>query len=80
MMLSVASVTLEELTFRRYQRTGDLVRLFLLAVVENFGHRQLSTLWRVRGLISAARGSHSWGAMQRKGFATKPAAAPHAVE
>jgi cellulose synthase/poly-beta-1,6-N-acetylglucosamine synthase-like glycosyltransferase len=73
MMLSVASVTLEELTFRRYQRTSDLVRLFLLAVVENFGYRQLSTLWRVRGLISAARGSQGWGTMQRKGFGARPA-------
>ena len=73
MMLSVASVTLEELTFRRYQRTGDLVRLFLLAFFENFGYRQLSTLWRVRGLISWARGSHSWGTMQRKGFASEAA-------
>jgi cellulose synthase/poly-beta-1,6-N-acetylglucosamine synthase-like glycosyltransferase len=71
MMLSVASVTLEELTFRRYENTLDLVRLFLLAIVENFGYRQLSTLWRVRGLVSAVRGQQGWGTMQRKGFGTQ---------
>jgi cellulose synthase/poly-beta-1,6-N-acetylglucosamine synthase-like glycosyltransferase len=70
MMLSVASVTLEELTFRRYESTIDLVRLFLLAILENFGYRQLSTYWRVKGLVSAARGLRGWGTMQRKGFST----------
>jgi cellulose synthase/poly-beta-1,6-N-acetylglucosamine synthase-like glycosyltransferase len=71
MMLSVASVTLEELTFRRYEKATDLMRLFLLAIVENFGYRQLSTLWRVKGLVAAARGQRGWGTMQRKGFTTQ---------
>lgn len=69
--ISIASVGLEELTFRRYQRTRDVGRLFLLAVIENFGYRQLSTYWRVRGLLRLRR--TGWGAMTRKGFAT-PAA------
>lgn len=69
--ISIASVGLEELTFRRYRRTGDLARLFLLAVVENFGYRQISTYWRVRGMLTLRR--QGWGAMVRKGF--DPAAA-----
>jgi cellulose synthase/poly-beta-1,6-N-acetylglucosamine synthase-like glycosyltransferase len=70
-MLSVASVTLEEMTFRRYENSVDLVRLFLLAIVENIGYRQLSMYWRVKGLVSAARGQQGWGVMQRKGFMTR---------
>jgi hypothetical protein len=66
--LSVAAVALEELSFRRYPGVADLVRLFYLAVLENFGYRQLSAWWRVRGTISAMRGVEGWGQMQRKGF------------
>lgn len=66
--LSVAAVGLEELSFRRYHRTSDLIRLFLLAVLENFGYRQLSTFWRVKGTITALQKKKGWGRMERKGF------------
>jgi cellulose synthase/poly-beta-1,6-N-acetylglucosamine synthase-like glycosyltransferase len=67
--LSVAAVGLEELTFRRYPRMQDLLLLFGIAVLESFGYRQLATLWRVRGLVSALRGKKGWGDMTRRGFA-----------
>lgn len=70
MALSVAAVGLEELSFRRYPRTLDLVRLFALAILENFGYRQLSAWWRLKGTWSAIRKVEGWGRMQRKGFAT----------
>ena len=66
--LSLAAVALEELSFRRYPRFSDLVHLFLLALVENFGYRQLSAWWRLKGTISAIRGVQDWGKMARKGF------------
>jgi cellulose synthase/poly-beta-1,6-N-acetylglucosamine synthase-like glycosyltransferase len=66
--LSVAALGLEELSFRRYKRTGDMVRLFWLAVAENFGYRQLNAWWRLRGMWSALRGKTAWGEQQRKGF------------
>ncbi|MGI9648635.1 MAG: glycosyltransferase [Acidimicrobiia bacterium] len=65
---SIAAVALEELSFRRYQRSGDLGRLLLIALVESFGYRQLTLIWRLQGLWSAARGKTSWGAMERVGF------------
>ncbi len=68
--LSVAAIGLEELSFRRYARTGDLLRLFWLAIIENIGYRQLNSWWRLRGMWSAIRGRTSWGEQQRKGFAT----------
>jgi len=67
--LSVSAVALEELSFRRYPRARDLLHLFGLAVLENFGYRQLSSWWRLRGTISALRGVGGWGQMTRKGFA-----------
>jgi len=66
--LSVAAVALEELSFRRYPRVTDLVRLLYLAVVENFGYRQLTAWWRLRGTLSALRGVEGWGQVKRKGF------------
>jgi hypothetical protein len=69
MALSVASVVLEEFSFRRYSRPGDLAKLIVTAVIENFGYRQLSTWWRIKGIVSALRGDDSWGTLQRRGFA-----------
>jgi cellulose synthase/poly-beta-1,6-N-acetylglucosamine synthase-like glycosyltransferase len=67
--LSFAAVGLEELSFRRYPRFRDIVRLLGVAVIENVGYRQLSTYWRIRGMLSKLRGAHAWGAMERRGFA-----------
>ncbi len=67
-ILTFASVAMEELTFRRYPKRSDLFRLFALALVENFGYRQLNAWWRLRGTISAIRGVEGWGAMTRTGF------------
>lgn len=69
MLLSMSAVVLEELTQRRYPAPGDVARLFLAAVVENLGFRQLLTIWRTRGLIDGLRGKQGWGAMERRGFA-----------
>lgn len=67
--LSVAAVALEEFSFRRYERFSDLARLFFVAILENFGYRQLTTWWRIKGLFSYIRRVQTWGTMERKGFA-----------
>ena len=66
--LSLSAVALEELSFRRYPRLSDLLRLFSLALLENFGYQQLSAWWRLKGTISAIRGVEGWGHTVRKGF------------
>jgi len=72
-LISLAAVALEEVSFRRYLRLKDLMLLIVLGLVENFGYRQLTTWWRLRGTIDYFRGKSGWGAMTRKGFAS-PAA------
>lgn len=67
-VLSLSAVALEELSFRRYPRLVDLLRLFFLAALENLGYRQMNTWWRVKGTVSALRGVQRWGKMTRKGF------------
>lgn len=71
--LSIASVALEELVFRRYSRFSDLIRLFALAVTENFGYRQMLTYWRVHGFVSFLFGGRVWGKVERTEFTTQKA-------
>lgn len=42
--------------------------LLLYAVLENFGYRQLTLYWRVRGLWDAWRGKTGWEKFARVGF------------
>jgi cellulose synthase/poly-beta-1,6-N-acetylglucosamine synthase-like glycosyltransferase len=69
-LISIASVLLEELSFRRYLRLVDVFKLLAAAVFENFGYRQLTTIWRLQGTLDYWRGQNSWGTMTRKGLAT----------
>ncbi len=65
-MLSTSALVLEELSFHVYPRLRDLFRLFLVAIVENFGYRQLTVFWRLQGLYGWLRGSKpEWGEMKR---------------
>lgn len=66
--LSFTAVALEEMGFRRYTRWRELWQLIVLAVVENFGYRQLTTLWRLRGTFTVFRRTKTWGRMERRGF------------
>ncbi len=67
-LLSMSAVVLEELTQRRYPAPADLMRLFLGAVIESLGFRQLLMIWRTQGLIDGLRGKQGWGTMERRGF------------
>jgi cellulose synthase/poly-beta-1,6-N-acetylglucosamine synthase-like glycosyltransferase len=67
--ISVASLVLEELELRRFPRARDLLILAGVAILENFGYRQLCNLWRVRGMYQYFRGVKAWGDMPRLGLA-----------
>jgi cellulose synthase/poly-beta-1,6-N-acetylglucosamine synthase-like glycosyltransferase len=70
MLLSLWAVVLEEASFRRYGRLGDVARLLLYATLENFGYRQRTVWWRLKAFWSVLRRRHTWGEMVRKGFET----------
>jgi cellulose synthase/poly-beta-1,6-N-acetylglucosamine synthase-like glycosyltransferase len=46
----------------------EIVNLLLYAVLENFGYRQLTLYWRLRGLFDAWRGKTGWEKFARVGF------------
>jgi cellulose synthase/poly-beta-1,6-N-acetylglucosamine synthase-like glycosyltransferase len=68
MLLSIWAVVLEEVSFRRYRRFGDLLGLLLYASLENFGYRQRTVWWRLKAFWSVFRQERAWGEMVRKGF------------
>jgi cellulose synthase/poly-beta-1,6-N-acetylglucosamine synthase-like glycosyltransferase len=68
-LISVGAVLLEEVTFRRYRRARDLLGLIAFGIIENFGYRQLTTWWRLRGWFDFLRNKGGWEPMPRKGFA-----------
>jgi hypothetical protein len=51
--LTVISVTVEELTYHRYESWRDFALLVYAAIAENAGYRQLYAWWRMRGVIDA---------------------------
>lgn len=67
-LLSLFSLLLEEFTVKRYERPADVIRLLLLAVLENFGYRQLHSWWRLKAIFDLMRKEKGWGGMQRKAF------------
>lgn len=73
MLLSVWAILLEEVSFRRYSRLRDSVRLLLTSVVEAFGYRQVTLYFRLMAFWKVLRGDRRWGAMKREGFGAQPA-------
>ncbi len=66
--ISAGAVVLQEVKLRQFETRRDLVVIFLAAIAENFGYRQLCSLWRVRGTWQYLRGATGWGAMPRRGL------------
>ena len=65
-LLSVSAFLLEEISFHVYPKSKHVLFLLLGAVLENFGYRQLNSLWKVIGLYRWLVGKRAtWGAMTR---------------
>lgn len=65
-LLSMSALLLEETSYHVYHERGDLAKLAAIAVIENFGYRQLATWWRLQGLWQWMTGTGGgWGQMTR---------------
>jgi hypothetical protein len=69
----VVAVVLQEISGHRYQGLKALGLLLVGAVAENFGYRQLTVWWRLKGTYDWIRGKNTWGHMKRQGLTTHPA-------
>jgi cellulose synthase/poly-beta-1,6-N-acetylglucosamine synthase-like glycosyltransferase len=70
-LVTLAAMAIEELSFPKYRRWRDLGVALLSCVVENLGYRQATAWWRAEGWWSSLRGrAQVWGTMTRQGFAS----------
>jgi cellulose synthase/poly-beta-1,6-N-acetylglucosamine synthase-like glycosyltransferase len=69
-MISIGSVLLEEITFRRYNRARDVAVLILYCFLEHFPYRQLHLIWRLQGIWQYWRGDFDWKPLKRAGFSS----------
>jgi len=66
-MLSTTALLLEELSFHTYPKARYLLVLFVVSVLENFGYRQIMSIWRLQALFGWLTGQRiQWGVMKRK--------------
>jgi cellulose synthase/poly-beta-1,6-N-acetylglucosamine synthase-like glycosyltransferase len=70
--LSVSAIVLEEMSYRRYVRWRDFLRLIAYGVIENFGYRQLLAWWRLQALAQLVT-KRRWEYVRKRGFQDKPA-------
>ena len=67
-ILSVGALLLEENTFKKYPDIEQLLQLFFYSFVDNFGYRQLNTIYKVEATFGFRKNKHRWGELKRKGF------------
>jgi cellulose synthase/poly-beta-1,6-N-acetylglucosamine synthase-like glycosyltransferase len=67
-LISMGSVLLEEITYKRYNDWKDVARLVSYCFLEHFPYRQLHMVWRLRGLWQYLRGDNNWRPLKRKGL------------
>mgnify|MGYP006271759597 FL=1 len=68
MIVSLISVLAEEIAYKTYSSTKDILVLTGYSFIENLGYRQIHSIWQVSGIIDFIRGNTSWGQMKREGF------------
>jgi cellulose synthase/poly-beta-1,6-N-acetylglucosamine synthase-like glycosyltransferase len=73
--ISIATILVHEYVLKRYESTSDLKALLSVAIIENFGFRQVHSYWRLKGTIrylldksSRDTGLAGWKAIERAGF------------
>ncbi len=71
LLLTFASLILAQFTMGRYHSNKDFFKMFLLTIIENFGYRQMTVIWRMRSFYKYAVGNKSWGEMKRIGIKEK---------
>jgi cellulose synthase/poly-beta-1,6-N-acetylglucosamine synthase-like glycosyltransferase len=69
LILSFGAIALEDASFGRHPGWDQLGKIMLYAVLENFGYRQISHVWKMEGIWDVIHGGE-WGAMERKGLGT----------
>ncbi len=67
-MLSIGSLILEQYTKKSAMTAKQYILISVYAILENFGYRQLITLFRVEGIVKYRKLRQTWGKIERKEF------------
>ncbi len=78
-LLNTLNALLLDESYGYFDTKTDTARLLVMALIENFGFRQLTVWWRIRAMLGGAA-VKSWGNMERRGFvrSVSPPQAPPA--
>ena len=67
--LSVSALLIDQTRATRSQSTPGVVWLLACTVLENFGYRQMVTIWRFMATVEVLAGRKAtWEPLERKGF------------
>ncbi|MDH3973511.1 MAG: glycosyltransferase family 2 protein [Deltaproteobacteria bacterium] len=67
LFVSINALLLEALSFNIYKERAYIIILIIAAFIENFGYRQLNTIWRLQGIFRWLYSKEKkWGEMKRK--------------
>lgn len=66
--ISIGGLILEQFTKKGVMSTRQCMQLAKYAVLENFGYRQLITLFRMEGMLKYRKLKNKWGSIKRKSF------------
>ncbi len=72
-IITLASVTADRWTYRPGERDTAGKTVLFVSLIENFGYRQMTLLFRLRGLFELATGRRGWGEIKRRGHGKQPA-------
>ena len=67
-ILSEGSLVIEQYTHRAAMNARQSIAISVYALLENFGYRQIITLFRMEGIIKYRKLRRSWGKIKRKEF------------
>lgn len=67
-LISIGGVLQEEITYRRYQSWGDVLRLIAFCFLEHFPYRPITMWWRLKGTVKYFLGRTTWEPLRRTGF------------
>lgn len=67
-ILSEGSLVLEQYTHRAAMTAKQSIAISIYAILENFGYRQMITIFRVEGIFKYRKLRKTWGKIKRKEF------------
>lgn len=68
LVISTLTIIYEELSYRQYTSGRDLIKLWILSLLEPFIYHPLILYWEIKGNFDFLTGKKAWGKMSRNGF------------